>query len=83
MVNASVFLCALFTLTNLMFLEYTVKYTIHYKYIYYITFNYMPCTIPPALLNNRMTISIGGPISNITVGPGPISVIGPAFLQLY
>jgi len=39
----------------------------------------MLCNIPPALLNNRLAIS--GPISNITVGPGPISVIGPAFLQ--
>jgi len=48
---------------------------------YYITFNYMPCNIPPALLNNRLAISISGPIINITVGPGPISVIGPAFLQ--
>ena len=48
----------------------------------YITFNYMPCNIPPALVNNRLVILISGPISNITVGPGPISVIGPAFLQL-
>jgi len=42
----------------------------------------MPCNIPPALVNNRLAISIGGPISNIAVGPGPISVIGTAFLQL-
>jgi len=41
----------------------------------------MPCNIPPALFNNRLAISISGPINNITVGPGPISVIGPAFLQ--
>ena len=38
---------------------------------YYITFNYMPCNIPPALLNNRLAIWISGPISNISVGPGP------------
>jgi len=52
---------------------------------YYITFNYMPCNIPSALLNIRLAFSISGPISNITVGPGtisvPISVIGLAFLQ--
>ena len=48
---------------------------------YYITFIYMHCNIPLALLNNRLVISINGPISNITVGPGPISVIGSAFLQ--
>ena len=41
----------------------------------------MPCNIPPALLNIRLAILISGPISYITVGPGPISVIGPAFLQ--
>ena len=51
------------------------------KYIYYITFSYMPCNIPPALLNNGLAIAISGPISNITVGLGTISVIGPAFLQ--
>jgi len=51
------------------------------KEFYYITFKYMPYNIPPALVNNRLAISISGPISNITVGPGPISVIGPAFLQ--
>jgi len=27
--------------------------------------------IPPALLDNRLAITISGPISNITVGPGP------------
>ena len=41
----------------------------------------MPCNIPPALLNIRLAFSISSPISNITVRPGPISVIGPAFLQ--
>jgi len=52
------------------------------KYLfYYITFNYMPYNIPPAIFNIRQAISISSPISNITVGPGPISVIGPAFLQ--
>ena len=29
----------------------------------------------------KLAISISGPISNITVRPGPISVIGPAFRQ--
>jgi len=41
----------------------------------------MPCNIPPAQLNIRLACLISGPKSNITVGPGPISVIGPAFLQ--
>jgi len=41
----------------------------------------MPCNIPPALFNNILAISISGPINNITVGPVPISVIGPVFLQ--
>jgi len=41
----------------------------------------MTCNIPPALLNKRLAIEISGPRTNITVGPGPISVIGPAFLQ--
>ena len=48
-----------------------------HKAFYYITFNYMLCNIPPALLNNRLALSISGPISNITVGPGPITLIGP------
>ena len=48
---------------------------------YYITLNYMPCNIPPALLNIRLAILISRSIRNITVGPGPISVTGPAFLQ--
>jgi len=39
------------------------------KYVYHITINYMTCNIPPAL-NNRLAISLGGLISNITVGPG-------------
>jgi len=40
---------------------------------YYITFNYKPCNIPPAPLNNtcRLAILISGPISNITVWLGP------------
>jgi len=43
----------------------------------------MPCNIPPALVNNRLAISISGPIiSNITVAPGQISVIGPAFAAI-
>jgi len=41
----------------------------------------MPWNIPPALLNNRLAISISGPISNITVGSGPTSFIGPASQQ--
>ena len=41
----------------------------------------MPCNISPALLKTRLAMSISGQISNITVGPGPISVICPAFLQ--
>ena len=51
--------------------------------IYYIAFSYMPCNIPPTLLNNRLAISINCPISNITVGPGPkvLFFIGPALLQ--
>ena len=48
---------------------------------YYITFNYRPCNIPPALLNNKLAISISSPINNITVGPGPISLFDPTFLQ--
>jgi len=41
----------------------------------------MPCNIPQALLNIRLAFSLSGPIGNITVGPGPKSVIGPVFLQ--
>jgi len=49
---------------------------------YYIT-NYKPCNIPPAILNNRLAISISGLISNITVVPWPkLFFIGHAFLYL-
>ena len=40
-------------------------------YIDYITFNYKLCNISPALLNNRLAITISGPIRSITVGPEP------------
>ena len=59
------------------------RYTDLDSYICYITVNYMPCNIPSVLLNNRLAISISGPISYITVGPGlkVLICIGSAFLQ--
>ena len=50
------------------------------KICYYITIIYRPCNIPPALPNNRLAIVIGGPISNITIGPGPkVLFVWPCF----
>ena len=41
-----------------------------YKLNYYITILYKPCNISPAVPNNRLAISISGPISHITAGTG-------------
>jgi len=59
-------------------------YTVNHQ-IYNIAISYIPCNIPPTLLNNEMAISINCPISNITqsvgLGPQVVLFIGPAFLQ--
>ena len=45
-----------------------------------ITFKYRPCNVQQALLNNRVELSISGPMSNcLTV----LFFIGAAFLQFY
>ena len=53
-----------------------------YKF-YYITIIYKLWNILPALINIKLAISISGPVSNITIGPGPnvLFDISPAFLQ--
>ena len=58
--------------------QYILLMLLHF--IYYITFNYK---LWETLLNIKLTISISGPISKITIGPGPIVLffIGPAFLR--